>query len=118
MPSRPVEVDDALLRLTDPAHGSAELRRLVLERMTVSGEFVALRTYLSSEDVHVISVSTPWMIRCGSYTGLTIAFSANGADDASGLSVHVASARPTAEQCVPIALSLAAVVRSVLTEAR
>ena len=112
------EVDEELNRLTDPAYGSTELRRLVLERMTVRGEFVALRALVSSEDVHVVPVSTPWTIRCGSYSGITISFGASGAEDASGVSVQVASARPSAEQCVPIGLSLATVVRSVLTEAR
>ena len=114
-----VEVDEAINRLTDPAYGSTELRRLVLERMTVRGQFVALRALVSSEEnVHIVPVSTLWTIRCGSHSGITISFGSSGAEDASGVSVQVASVRPSAEQCVPIGLSLATVVRSVLTEAR
>src|SRR5882757_4438672 len=81
-----------LLRITDPAHGTDELRKRILQNLKLSDPYVAILA--DNMDARVIPASTPWTVRCEEISGLSIAFTTNLTDLAGGLEIRLSDAQP------------------------
>ena len=102
-----------LLRLTDPAHASDELRKRLLQNLRLSGPYTAV--WVHNGYARVIPVATPWTIRCDDISGLSIAFKADLTDLWDGLEMQLSEARFNKEQCLSIAIATAKVLGGILS---
>jgi hypothetical protein len=101
-----------LLRITDPAHGTDELRKRLLQNLKLSDRYIAILA--DNTDARVIPASTPWTVRCDEVSGLSIAFTTNLTDLAGGLEIRLSEARPKKEECLDIAISTAKALDAIL----
>jgi len=104
--------DVELLRITNPAHGTDELRKRILQNLKLSDPYIAV--WIDNMDARVIPISTPWTVRCDEINGLAIAFTINLTDLSGGLGLRLSEARPTKEQCLDLAISTAKILDAIL----
>ena len=102
------EQDAELLRLSDPAHGSDEIRKRVLENLKLSNPYVAI--WVHSMYARVIPVATPWTVRCDDMSGLSIAFKTDLTELWDGLEMRLSEARPSKDVRSDIVMSTAKVL--------
>lgn len=104
--------ETAVRALTDPVHGQTELRRLLQQKVAVSGDVVAVKGLTAG--VQAIPLATPFVVRCDGASGVTLAFSPNLADDYSGLVVEISRALPSADDCMAITLTATKALNAIL----